>query len=232
MTIVPIVHLRELGHWGLSHCLKLRCVSEDRDSNEAACLSWNICPTGPTAALGIGTRPVLKWAFCYKKISKSSYLQNTLLFTKLIYLCVQADPWTNPAVRRRKPWGIQWGSWHLSAHRRVSDPQAQVSSIIGHCFQLTQMGAFLIGVFRVIWRTSVLCVVVFRKHSLVLYYVLPNVQGKSQCSPCKCSSSYWASQSVCCQQRLDFSTFTGFSPPVSSMRGRLGFCSEDIFPNT
>lgn len=37
MTIVPIVRLRELGHRGLSHCLKVRCVSEDRDSNEAAC---------------------------------------------------------------------------------------------------------------------------------------------------------------------------------------------------
>lgn len=185
---------------------------------------------GPTAALGIGTRPVLKWAFCYKKVSKSSYLQSTLLFTKLIHLCVQADPWTNPEVRRRKPWGIQWGSWHLSAHRRVSDPQAQVSSIMRHCFQITQMGAFLIGVFRVIWRTSVLCVVVFRKHSLVLNYVLPNGQGKSQCSPCKCSSSYWASQSVCCQQRLDFSTFTGLLTASLLHAGKAWLLLRGHFP--
>lgn len=118
----------------------------------------------------------------------------------------------------------------MSAHRRVSDPHAQVSSIIGHCFQLTQMGAFLIGVFRVIWRTSVLCVVVFRKHSLVLNYVLPNVQGKSQCSPCKCSSSYWASQSVCCQQRLDFSTFTGLLTASLLHAGKAWLLLRGHFP--
>lgn len=44
----------------------LRCV-RSRDLNEAACLSWNPHPLGPSAALGICTQPQFKGGSYLKK---------------------------------------------------------------------------------------------------------------------------------------------------------------------